>query len=76
MNNKPVDLQDKIEHLTDKIDHINRQLKASGNFEMKMKFIDFIDTTIEKLYNMENRRDAKKEVVQKKYEEYYRAEEN
>ena len=43
---------------------------------MKMKFIDFIDTTIEKLYNMENRRDANREVVQKKYEEYYRAEEN
>ena len=76
MNNKPVDLQEKIEHLSDKIDHINRQLKASGNFEMKMKFIDFIDTTIEKLYNMENRRDANREVVQKKYEEYYRAEEN
>jgi len=42
---------------------------------MKMKFIDFIDTTIENLYRLDQKQ-ANGDNINKKYEEYYKAEEN
>lgn len=58
MNNhdKPVDLREKIEYLHEKIDHLQEQINKSGLFELKMKFIDFIDNTIERLYALENKK--------------------
>lgn len=58
MNNqdKPVDLREKIEYLHEKIDHLQGQINKSGLFELKMKFIDFIDNTIERLYALENKK--------------------
>lgn len=41
-----------------------------------MKFIEFIDTSIEKICTLDNKKQYSSEVVRKKYEEYYNAEEN
>ena len=38
-----------------------------------MKFIDFIDTTIEHLYRLDSKK-GQGEKINKKYEEYYKAE--
>ena len=56
MVDKPVDLHQKIDYLHDKIDDLNTRLKASGNFEMKMKFIDFIDNSIQRITYVEGRK--------------------
>ena len=41
-----------------------------------MKFIEFIDTSIEKICTLDNKKQYSSEVVRKKYQEYYNAEEN
>ena len=41
-----------------------------------MRFIDFVDTSIEKIYELEGKKPYPDQVVRKKYEEYYSAEEN
>lgn len=49
-NDQPVTLIEKIEYLTDKINQTHRQVKQTEFFELKMRFIEFIDTSIERIY--------------------------
>lgn len=69
-------MADKIEYLHDKIDFVNKQVREGGSFEFKMKFIDFVDTTIERLYQLDSKKAYSTEVVKTKYEEYYNSEKN
>jgi hypothetical protein len=41
-----------------------------------MKFIDFVDTTIERLYQLDSKKAYSSEAVKAKYEEYYNSEKN
>lgn len=74
-SNKPVDLAEKIDYLHEKIDHVHAQVKRNGAFELRMKFIEYIDTSIENIYNLANNKHSS-EKIPKKYEEYYSAEQN
>lgn len=58
------------------MDHIHSQVRQNGQFELKMKFIEYIDTAIERLYLLDNKKPYNSEVVRRKYEEYYHAEDN
>lgn len=46
---------------------MHTQVKNSGLFELKMKFIDFIDTSIEKVVLLDNKNKYSSEVVNRKY---------
>lgn len=70
MNNadRPVELSEKIAYLHDKIDFVNSQVKQTGLFELKMKFIDYIDTCIERIYNLDNNKKGyQSQRIPKKY---------
>jgi hypothetical protein len=53
---------------------MHQQVKSSGLFELKMRFIEYIDTSIEKICTLDNKNQYSSEVVKRKYEEYYNAE--
>jgi 2,3-bisphosphoglycerate-independent phosphoglycerate mutase len=58
-SDKPVDLNEKLDYLHQKIDEVNCQLRTSGNFELKMKFIDYVDNCIEQIYNLDKNKNVK-----------------
>ncbi len=53
-----------------------QQVKQAGLFDLKMKFIEYIDTSIEKICTLDAKDKYSSEVVRKKHEEYFNAEEN
>lgn len=71
---KPVQLPEKVEFLHEKIDFMHQQVKQSGQFELKMRFIEFVDCSIEKICALDGKNNYSSEVVKRKYEEYYNAE--
>lgn len=52
---QPVDLVEKVEYLHEKIDYLHAQVKQHGKFELKMKFIEYIDNCIEKIYTLDSK---------------------
>jgi hypothetical protein len=59
--------------LHEKIDLLHKQVRTSALFDLKMKFIEYIDTSIEKICTLDNKNQYSSEVVKRKYEEYYKA---